>query len=81
MGRDQEFMSITIFLKSLQVIGRDVKQAVVYVSLKFKRELWLQVCISKSSLHAWHLGPLEGEGDGTPLQYSCLEYPMDGGAW
>ena len=22
-----------------------------------------------------------GEGDGTPLQYSCLEYPMDGGAW
>ena len=22
-----------------------------------------------------------GEGDGTPLQYSCLESPMDGGAW
>ena len=22
-----------------------------------------------------------GEGDGTPLQYSCLENPMDGGAW
>ena len=22
-----------------------------------------------------------GEGDGTPLQYSCLEDPMDGGAW
>ena len=21
------------------------------------------------------------EGNGTPLQYSCLEYPMDGGAW
>ena len=20
-------------------------------------------------------------GDGTPLQYSCLENPMDGGAW
>ena len=25
-------------------------------------------------------GP-SGEGDGTPLQYSCLENPMDGGAW
>ena len=24
---------------------------------------------------------LDGEGDGTPLQYSCLENPMDGGAW
>ena len=22
-----------------------------------------------------------GEGDGTPLQYSCLENPMDRGAW
>ena len=22
-----------------------------------------------------------GEGDGTPLQYVCLENPMDGGAW
>ena len=21
------------------------------------------------------------EGDGTPLQYSCLENPMDRGAW
>ena len=22
-----------------------------------------------------------GEGNGTPLQYSCLENPMNGGAW
>ena len=22
-----------------------------------------------------------GEGSGIPLQYSCLENPMDGGAW
>ena len=26
-------------------------------------------------------GFLEWEGNGTPLQYSCLENPMDGGAW
>ena len=24
---------------------------------------------------------LVGEGNGTPLQYSCLENPVDGGAW
>ena len=24
---------------------------------------------------------LSGEGDGTPLQYSYLENPMDRGAW
>ena len=27
------------------------------------------------------LGSNFGEGNGTPLQYSCLENPMDGGAW
>ena len=26
-------------------------------------------------------GTFHGEGDGTTLQYSCLENPMDGGAW
>ena len=24
---------------------------------------------------------LDGEGNGTPLQYSYLENPMDGGTW
>ena len=24
---------------------------------------------------------IHGEGNGNPLQYSCLENPMDGGAW
>ena len=28
-----------------------------------------------------HLEPDSGEGNGNPLQYSCLENPMDGGAW
>ena len=23
----------------------------------------------------------DGQGNGIPLQYSCLENPMDGGAW
>ena len=27
------------------------------------------------------LQELVGEGNGNPLQYSCLENPMDGGAW
>ena len=34
---------------------------------------------------SFHFGLLvwvwEGEGNGNPLQYSCLENPMDGGAW
>ena len=27
------------------------------------------------------LGRFPGEGNGNPLQYSCLENPMDRGAW
>ena len=27
------------------------------------------------------LNRTSGEGNGTPLQYSCLENPMDGGGW
>ena len=27
------------------------------------------------------LGRSPGEGHGNPFQYSCLENPMDGGAW
>jgi len=27
------------------------------------------------------LGRPPGEGNGNPLQYSCLENPMDRGAW
>ena len=29
----------------------------------------------------YQLGTIIGEGNGTPLQYSCLENPMNGGAW
>ena len=32
------------------------------------------------NLHWTNIGII-GEGNGTPLQYSCLESPMDGGAW
>ena len=41
----------------------------------------LAICIA--SLESIYLGPLLflGEGNGNPLQYSCLENPMDGGAW
>ena len=28
-----------------------------------------------------YAAPFFGEGNGNPLQYSCLENPMDGGAW
>ena len=45
--------------------------------------LWTWVWVNSRSW--WWTGrqamPAFGEGNGTPLQYSCLENPMDGGAW
>ena len=35
-------------------------------------DIWGQFLDTHSSM---------GEGNGTPLQYSCLENPMNGGAW
>ena len=43
--------------------------------------------VVKSACHAEDLGSIPGsgrspgEGNSNPLQYSCLENPMDGGAW
>ena len=37
--------------------------------------LFLKLYILYSGIAKW------GEGHGTRLQYSCLENPMDGGAW
>ena len=37
---------------------------------------WKVLCKNNTQL----LEPSDGEDDGTPLQYSCLENPMDGGA-
>ena len=45
---------------------------------------------SDGKVSAYNVGELDsipgsgrspGEGNGNPLQYSCLENPMDGGAW
>ena len=40
-----------------------------------------EICISLTFLVSYFFISLNGEGNGTPLQYSCLENPMDGGAW
>ena len=40
------------------------------------------VCrVTKSWTQLKQLSMQDGESSGTPLQYSCLENPMDGEAW
>ena len=67
-----------------------------FLSLSFSTEYLLYFAIldfpggTDSKVSAYNAGDLgaipgsgrsPGEGDGNPLQYSCLENPMDGGAW
>ena len=46
----------------------------------YKRRYLLEA-LFKSHYNSKALGLYTGEGNSTPLQYSCLENPMDRGAW
>ena len=44
--------------------------------------MWGDLCLFFQISSSWKANDYAyGEGSGTPLQYSCLENPMDGGAW
>ena len=47
-------------------------------SMGSQRVTWLSNFTSLTSLASYFIN---GEGNGNPLQYSCLENPMDRGAW
>ena len=59
--------------------------------IRFKENFWLDFPGgSDGKASAYNVGDLgsilvlgssPGEGNGNPLQYSCLESPIDGGAW
>ena len=49
----------------------------VFVCVAFHTLPCFYVCFESLSLFKAQ----PGEGNGTPLQYSCLKNPMDGGAW
>ena len=42
---------------------------------------WVISGIEETDLFFTVVCLISGEGNGTPLQYSCLENPMDRGAW
>ena len=55
--------------------------ATVFLRLSFKKS-YLKKLRKIIFLLVWYiLGEDAGDGNGNPLQYSCLENPMDGGAW
>ena len=55
----------------------DVKQTYCnnFVVCTYTKSLWYSLSFCSFIFN------YKGEGDGTPLQYSCLENPKDGGDW
>ena len=45
------------------------------------KEMWSRMSVVSSQTCFLGSRTHFGEGNGNPLQYSCLENPMDGGAW
>jgi len=46
-----------------------------------QRMRWLNGIIDSMDMNLSTVQEILRDGDGTPLKYSCLENPMDGGAW
>ena len=80
-----------IFATDKELASKIYKQFMQFNKRKKKKKL--QVCFPPSSVgknlpanvgdldSSPGLGRSSGEGNGNPLQYSCLENAMDGGAW
>ena len=67
------YLDSILFLLSLYMVFPLVVYRCESWTIK-KAECW------RTDDWSW-LSDRTGEGDGTPLQYSCLENPMHGGAW
>ena len=67
--------------------GRRFKRKGIYVYLQLIQGFPCHSAGKESACNAGDLGLIPGlgrspgEGNGNPLQYSCLENPMDRGAW
>ena len=57
------------------------KQIVVMHKMKGGSEVKASACNAGDLGSIPGSGRSPGEGNGNPLQYSCLDNPMDGGAW
>ena len=70
----------TLYSLALLILTETLERHML-VLLLFYREAQLRRLKSFAQSICPSLQSRDGEGSGTPLQCSCLENPMDGGAW
>ena len=94
--KNKEMFSVTLVIYSLVQIFvapycEEVEKAMSPHSSTLAWKIpWTEEPGGLQSMGSWRVGhdwatslslSCIGEGNGTPVQYSCLENPMDGGAW
>ena len=62
-----------------RLLMKKVKEESEKVGLKFN--IQKPKIMASSPVTSWQTDGENREGNGIPLQYSCLGNPMDGGAW
>ena len=77
-NRDQKKAGVAILISDkidfkTKAVKRDKERHCIMIKGSIEEDITI-INIYASSIRA-------GEGNGTPLQYSCLENPMDRGAW
>ena len=85
-SRDSQESSPTPQFKS---INSSVLSFLYILTLTFIHDYWKNIALTRRMFVGKVISLLFNtlsrlvirEGNGTPLQYSCLENPMDGGAW
>ena len=68
-------------LKDQEKVRRNQKEAYSSKAELQRVKWWVCCCFLFLNQFLLESSFFTGEGNGTPLQYSCLENPMDGGAW
>ena len=64
----------------LEVVNQEMTRVYINI-LGISKLRWTGMGEFNSDDHYIYYCGQDGEGNGTPFQYSCLENPMDGGAW
>ena len=54
---------------------------IIKIIILSNHKIMRQFSVCKQLHKFKYIYSLRGEGNGAPLQYSCLENPKDGGAW
>ena len=76
------FFLLILFITSWEIDGETVETVSEFFSLGSKITADGDCSHELKEAYSFPgLGRFPGEGNSNPLQYSCLENPMDGGAW